>query len=427
MTVQRVPGKPQNRRFSVMNGVAGVFLVALYFAFPISVAAANISMVCVLACWLIAGGFRYRWSVVAENPMTYPALVLCGLLLVAVIYTSGDWPEVFFALGKYSKLIYFMVFLSLIDSPARRERCLNAFIAALLITLLSTYASIWIELPWSKTRNLGWGVDHTVFKDYISQGEQMSLFILLAISKAWNSTSKHARAAWLALGLLGTVSITHLSSGRTGQVALVLILFTAAVVAVPWRYRIVSVASVALISVALVMSSSSLQRGIEKGIGEARHRDQTNLTSIGQRLDFLEKSVQLIRERPLFGWGTGAYPSQYCRIASSPEWCEAGKFHPHNQFIFFGVELGLAGMFVFAWFMLRPLWFARSLQIADKLPISGFVGIFLVGSLTHSSLYLSTENHFFLFMMAVLMAIACKPIASAAHETPDKTSVIAVD
>jgi len=425
MTVQRAPVKPQNRRFLVMDGFAGVFLVALYFAFPISVAAANISMVCVLAGWLLAGGFRYRWSVVAENPMTYPALALCGLLLVAVTYTKGGLSDVFFALGKYSKLMYFIVFLSLIDSPSRREKCLNAFIAALLITLLSTYASIWVELPWSKTRNLGWGVDHTVFKDYISQGEQMSLFILLAIAKAWNSTSKHARVAWLALGLLAAVSITHLSSGRTGQVALVFSLFAAAVIAAPRHYRIVSVVSVAMITVALVMSSNSLQRGVEKGIGEARNRDQASLTSIGQRLDFLEKSVQLMRERPLFGWGTGAYPSQYCRIASSPEWCEAGKFHPHNQFIFFGVELGLVGMIVFAWFMLRPLWFARSLQIADRLPISGFIGIFLVGSLTHSSLYLSTENHFFIFMMAALMAVACKPVASVAHQTPDKALVIA--
>ena len=389
-----------------MGTFANASLVMLCFTFPISVAMANVFLFCMLTGWLLAGGFRYRWQVAMQNPMTFPAITLYALLLLGAIYSTGTWTEVFYSLGKYSKLVYFIVALSLIDDNRWRDRCLNAFVAAMLITLASTYANIWIDLPWSRTQNRGWGVDHTVFKDYISQGEQMSLFVLLSISRIWHSTTPREKFIWVSLALFAIVSITHLSLGRTGYVALVGVFLTTAIVAVPGKYRIASFVVVALMVAAIVMSSGSVQNRASIGMTEARDHNQTSLTSIGQRLDFLEKSTLLMRERPFLGWGTGAYPGQYCRIASSAEWCAAGKFHPHNQFVFFGVELGLIGVLVFSWFMFRPLWLARALKVADRLPIAGFVIIFMVGSLAHSSLYLSTENHFFIFMMAVLTSLA---------------------
>jgi O-antigen ligase len=139
-------------------------------------------------------------------------------------------------------------------------------------------------------------------------------------------------------------------------------------------------------------------------VAEYKNQDSNELTSVGQRLEFFKKSVVLIKERPLFGWGTGAYGKEFCRVAISPEWCEAGKAHPHNQFLAFGVQLGLFGLFLYILFLSSAVQLARKLDKPENVMLTGLVGILVVDSVFHAPLFLVAEAQFFILMLGLLAA-----------------------
>lgn len=384
--------------------------VALYFLFPISVAGANVSMLVVLVAGLLAGQYRQRWEAVRGNPVVWASLGLYAWMIIGIAYSPAPWPDVAQHLGKYFKLVFLVLVMSLLMDAKWRRRCWGAFTAAMLFTLVSTYANIWIDLPWSRTHNQGWGVDHTVFKDYIAQGVMMSMFVLIALSQTLNNKLlMQWRFAWGGAALLAALSITHLSSGRTGYVALAAVLGAFALFAMKGRSRWLVLAGVGLVAAVVVYSSEGLQGRVAQAVQEARSSHQEDLTSIGQRLYFAEKTWNLIQEKPVLGWGTGAYHGQFCRVATTPVWCDAGKFHPHNQLLFIWVEHGLIGLGLLLFLILLPIFSVRDAAGSTAVLAAGFSGVFLVDSVTHASLWLSTESHFYALLLALVGWMMCAP------------------
>ena len=386
--------------------VAKLACVALYFLFPISVAGANVSMLVVLVAGLLAGQYRQRWEAVRGNPVVWASLGLYAWMIIGIAYSPAPWPDVAQHLGKYFKLVFLVLVMSLLMDAKWRHRCWGAFTAAMLFTLACTYANIWIDLPWSRTQNQGLGADHTVFKDYISQGIMMSMLVLIALSQTLNSKlTRQWRLAWGGMALLAALSITHLSYGRTGYLALAAVLGAFALFAMKGRSRWLVLAGVVVVTVVAFQSSKSLQDRVTQAVLEARNSNHEGMTSIGQRLYFAEKTWSLIQEKPVLGWGTGAYHGQFCRVATTPVWCDAGKFHPHNQFLFIWVENGLIGLGLLLLLILLPIFNVR--QVAGRSAVlgAGFSGVFLVGSITHASLWLSTESHFFTLMLALVVLL----------------------
>lgn len=391
--------------------MAKLACVALYFLFPISVAGANVSMLVVLVAGLLAGQYRQRWGAVRGNPVVWASLGLYAWMIVGIAYSPAPWPDVAQHLGKYFKLIFLVLVMSLLTDATWRRRCWGAFTAAMLFTLACTYANIWIDLPWSRTQNQGWGVDHTVFKDYISQGIMMSMLVLIALSQTLNrKLTAQWRLAWGGVALLAALSITHLSFGRTGYVALAAVLGASVLFAIKGLGRWLALAGVCLVAVVVVYSSEGLRDRFAQAVHEVRNSNQGDLTSIGQRLYFAERTLGLIQEKPVLGWGTAAYHEQFCRVATTPVWCDAGKFHPHNQLLFIWVENGLLGLGSLLLLIFLPVFSVRDAAGRCAVLAAGFSGVFLVDSVTHASLWLSTESHFFTLMLALVGLMVYAPL-----------------
>ena len=82
---------------------------------------------------------------------------------------------------RYSKFLLVPVLIAVLHDDVWRRRAWVAFLVAMVITLASTYANIWWDLPWSKTDNDGWGKDHSVFANHIAQGLAMSFFVAVCV------------------------------------------------------------------------------------------------------------------------------------------------------------------------------------------------------------------------------------------------------
>jgi len=393
--------------------LAQASLVGVFLFFPMKLGAANTLLALTLILTVISGNFSERWRVVRDNPIAVPALIMFALVLIGATYSSGPIETILQSVNKYSKFLFLLLAISLLGEDRWRQRCWMAFSAAMLFTLVCVFAGLWVHIPWARAATpSGWGSDHTIFKDYIAQGLLVSTFAAYAITRAFESARTYAKAAWILASLLSIVSILFLSAGRTGYVAIFAMLTVYAWTVSPKRLRLLAlVASAAFVIVGL-WSSPTAQSRVEAVFSEA----QTQLSSkgglnrlngessTGARLSMWAFSVEQIKQRPVLGSGTGSYGSLARAECGTRPDCDVISVHPHNQFLFFGVELGLVGLFVFCYYLYAAAKASARLAPPRRALLLSFLAIFVVDSLVHGALWLAVENHLFTFILALLMA-----------------------
>lgn len=395
---------------SALQQGARCSLILVFFAFPMSVALANVGLLLTLVFWLLGcfwGSSLRDTRLALTNPLAAPALALFAWIVLAILWSPADGTQIGAALQKYAKFLCVPLFLSLLHDAATRRRCAQAFAAAMLFTLAVTWLNVWFDFSWTRTHNQGFGVDHTVFKDYIAQGILMSFFTVMALHHALQSTGR-ARAL-LAIGVAGLAifSVLFLSSGRTGYLALLFALAVFSVSAFAAQRFKLLLALVAIAAVAAVTFSTSdqLRSRAATALQDAQRSDlSAPVSSTGARLEMIRFGWRSALEAPLLGHGTASYPVLAPVHFTRPEWCSVVCVHPHNQFLFFQFEQGLVGLVLFLWFLGAVAWQGWREPVYRRALVMGFLAVLLVANMTHSSFWLSTENHFFILMSVLLMA-----------------------
>src|SRR5690606_7174709 len=102
--------------------------------------------------------------------------------------------------------------------------------------------------------------------------------------------------------------------------------------------------------------------------------------------------------------GTGSYSEEFCSRINSEKLCKIGGYHPHNQFLAFGVQLGMVGILAYVLFLASAVHHTRPLDTPQKVLGFGLIGALLVDSLLHGPLFLVGEAQFFILMLAVFLA-----------------------
>ena len=393
-----------------------------FLAFPVALALGNVLAALCLVAITLSGQLRSRWRRVLQLPSAWAMLLLFLLILVGTSYTSAPDSTVLVHLSKYVKLLFGVFFIAVLLDATTRRYCFYAFLAAMGFILASVYLGIFVPLPWSATQQTGWGVDHTVVGDYITQSVMMTFFILSCLAFVWKFKSPWARAGWVLLALLGTVSITHLAWGRTGVFVLGSSLVVSGLAVASGKKKLWVIAS-AIALMALVATSSPLLMGkIKMGWQEVKNHQSDKHSSLGHRLYNYQSVVALIQKHPLAGTGTGSFETEACRLNTStstnPGDCKKFGWHPHNQYLFFMVENGILGSLLFILLIASLFYAARQRSTPDKFLLMGLATALAADSLINSPLFSARESHFFIFMMALLIA---GPVIEQHTEPPKST------
>lgn len=384
-----------------------VCLVVVFLSFPVAMALSYVAMALALLFGLLSGRLWQRWPIVRRAPVVWAALGLYGLMLLGILYTPAGWQDIGLHLSKYGKLLLVPVFVALLADAPWRKRCMDAFALSMLGILGTVYANIFWDLPWSRSHNQGWGEDHTVIGDYITQNVMMTFFVVLALDRGLRAASSWwRRGAWWLVAALGVVSITHMSSGRTGYLLLTVALVAFLLLATHGWKRWLSLGVLALGLLTVVATSTEVQERVKLGLAEARNSDSMEINSIGGRINFWKNTWQLVAQKPVTGWGTGSYHDTWCQQVTAEGWCAFGRWHPHNQYMFFWMENGILGLLAFLALVGAPAWAARHAQPHQRRLLLSFAVIFGVNSLINASLWSSRENHFFVMLLILLCADA---------------------
>ena len=407
-----------------MDNTAKSGAVVLLLGVPTSIALVNIGILLILIGWFLSGRWRWKFEVIRQHPITLPALLLSALVLIGISYTDAPRAYINHHLYVYSKLPLMLMLLTLFHDPRWQRRGLLAFAVGSVITVVSTYANIWFQVPWSDSHNQGMGLSHHVFNDYIAQGLAMSFFTALALVIAIDAREKSIRWAWLLVAAFTAFSISHLLQGRTGQVVLLAMFCALAAVASPAAWRGRALVLVALATALLFISSPLLRDRASTMFAEFwQYRDAGVLTtSTGYRLDMWKNALAMFMDSPWWGHGTAGYRVLSEQIYADAGICAVACVHPHNQFLLLAVDFGVLGLVGYVMLMQRALVAAFDLSVRYRNLLVAFLAILFVDSFINGPFWVTTERHLFASVLPLLLA-GWRPPASETDPVPARERV----
>jgi O-antigen ligase len=398
--------EPRTMRERAEEGVKWA-TVLLGCSIPVSVAADNVLFGFILLCWIVGGRYRDKLAAIRRNPVALAALAMFALYLAGTTYTIGSGSDVVDALTKALRLLLIPVLLPLLREPEWRERGLAAFLGSMLVTLVLSYL-LWLGvLPvsvWLK----GTALDPVAFKAHITHNVFMAFAAYLFALAAVDAKSRRGRLALFALSAAAIVNVLVMVPGRTGHIVL-LALFTYFLYR-QLRAKGFALAVVALVVLAVVVFQSPdtmLHRRFTLADDEFQQWragvPAPPSSSIGQRLGILHNTLDVIRDNPALGVGTGGFPAAYAARAS--RMADAPTKNPHNEFLMVIAQFGLAGLALLLCLFGTQWWAAARLPGPfDVAAARGLVLTVVVASVLSSTLVDHAEGFFFAYMSGLLFA-----------------------
>ena len=153
---------------------------------------------------------------------------------------------------------------------------------------------------------------------------------------------------------------------------------------------------------AIYQASPVLHKRVDLAISESEAWQPAvhDGTSTGDRLEFYYYSLQLIKEHPLLGVGTGGFAEAYAQYRPGRE-----VPNPHNEYLLITAQTGVLGL-VLLLYLFYVQWntSARLLRTFERDAACGLVLTIAITALFNSPLHDHTEGLFFAFASAVLFS-----------------------
>lgn len=369
---------------------------------PISVALDNVLSVLVLLAWLASARLGEKLAGLRANPAALAALALLGLLVAGLAWGPGSLADGLHYLSKYRDLLLVALLGAFITSEGDRTRALDAFLAAMAITVVLSYAirlGVWpVDNPPAR-----YSGNPTVFKTHITHNLLMAIAAFLAADRALRAGRRGWRIVYAAGAALAACNV-FMVQGRSGYLVFaVLALYLAFA---HWRWRGLGAALVAgslMVVISYLAYAPLFDRGADAAV-ELRdwQAGRANDTSTGFRMNYYKTTIAIVRDHPLLGVGTGGFVHAYRgKIAGTglPE-----TSNPHNQYLLTAAQLGVLGLLALVALFVVMWRQAGALEPPTRVAARGLVLAIAVGSLLNSFLIDHTEGLLFAWMAGVLFA-----------------------
>jgi len=377
------------------NDAALWIAVALGFSIPVSTALDSVLMVALLVCWAAGGRFREKWAAVRGNAV---ALAACAFFLLHVAgsaYGLGSAREVLYDLDKAAVLLLVPILASLQPGVEWLRRALIALLAALALTLLLSYP-LWFGLLPDADFIKGSPYDPVVFKKKIGHSVLMAYGAFVLALAARESVSARWRALLWLFCALAAFNVLFMVWGRTGQLVLMALALYFLLTAYGRRGVLAAAAAGLVIGAsAYLVPSSSLHLRTQATIKEFQDWRAGKPDRLANtRLEAWTNSLQIVRQHPVVGVGTGGFATAYATQVYGTSMPPLGQ--PENQYLLTTVQFGVVGLavllalFATQWHMAARLGSRTQTQLARGLVIAMVVGCFFNSFLrdhAHAHLY----------------------------------------
>ena len=385
-------------------------LVLLGLCIPLSIAASNIAMVSALILTLIAGNWRKKFIILKTHPITKWILAFTAMLLIGCIYSTASSNLIFDdVFRRWHKIPLILFFLPFFINKEWRNRGINAFLIACSIVLFLSYVKFFYgPLAWfTIAHNLATRPDSgSVINNHITQSYFFSIATYLFLLKTFDTAEKKYQYFFGLMFLLFMGNMLIINTGRTGDLMLIMLLLLAGWQLNSKHLRVyVTIAIGVLLALAIfVLPTTWNQKTVTTATNIAKYdqgEDQTS--SVGLRFTFYQNSLKLIREKPLFGWGTGNFKQPYYQHFGLPGgWTQPLKA-THNGYLIIVVEFGLIGLLVYFGLFFSLIHSSRKITMHHREGLAYVLAV-MVGNTVGTMLYVAPDGYLFTFLISLFFA-----------------------
>jgi len=308
------------------------------FFFPISLM--YIGLTLFLLAWLVEADFYRKWLTVRSSPLFYPVVFMLSVIMLNVLFLSQGnerrWP----ALVHYLIFFFLLLFMSL-GTGQWQIRAKKVFFAGTLYGASVYYLTYLGALP-----------EWRIFKNYAFYGgnKSIALGIFLAIAAVWllndalAQTDKHRSRLGIAAYAYTGLAVLFLATTRTGMLLFFILscLVVARHLTLNFRGLAISLSFLLLTGLAWQFSPHLRERTLVTIQAVQSFSKGEVSTGQGNRFQFVEKTGEMILEKPFLGHGIGSWLQQYPVRAQGLETSEMST--PHDDYLLYAAELGALGL-----------------------------------------------------------------------------------
>jgi O-antigen ligase len=324
-----------------------------------------------------------------RRPICALPIALFVLAVVGTLWSSAPWGERLYATGPTAKLVMLPILLYHFERSARGGQVFIAFLASCALLM----GMSWI-VAFDPRLALKQGAEYGVpVKNYIDQSQE---FALCAVALAYPVVTLVRAQRTVPAALLGAFAISFVVNmmfvniSRTALVTMPIMLAVFALLHLKWR-SIIIIFCVAAVSAGLAWAASPHLRSITRTFSRdyRLYKEQNISTSIGQRLEFYQKSLRFISAAPVFGHGTGSIRGLFAEAAIDQAGAAAEVVaNPHNQTFNVAIQWGAIGIVV-----LYAMWLVHLLLFRGE-GLAAWIGLLVVVQNIFTSLF---NSHIFDF------------------------------
>jgi O-antigen ligase len=409
-------------------------LLLLGFFISISIYVTDLIILLFCVSWLLSGNLGVKVKSILTNPITCSAICFFIYFLFSHLWSHEN---IFNTLAQKQSLLLLLPILYTLNFENKYiENTKYTFLIGLFINILFSIMQYFTPLKYLvKTGHY----DDEIFARGFLDHFDYAVFLCFGIFLIFSLMIKHKKyISYLLLVIIFFIALIN-SYGRIGIVSFLIFFpfFLYTVEKSKYIYFIISIVTLLFItvgsfssspfnnriqntirSIELLQDPPSLEEKIELDAIYLAKKDSTQLgkeyfknqilkdklwiesienkkpqyeTSLGQRYIFIKNSIQLISERPVFGFGANKFQIVYNR--RFPNKSDDITTHPHNNFIFIMIELGIVGVIFLLsifYFHLKKFWLSKEKSFITFLLPTFFLFIMLFDNyfLNHNTLAL---------------------------------------
>ncbi|MDO8771351.1 MAG: O-antigen ligase family protein [Burkholderiaceae bacterium] len=389
-----------------------VCLVAASVGLSLAIVSISKVLLVIAALVVLLRGGRSAADVAPLQTMWTPRLatVVVFVFAFSLLWTTAPMDSALGAVGKYGKFLVIPALLVLIRTRREALYALAFFLGAQVFLLLSAWLLYFhVPVPWA-TANMA-RTSYAVFSSYLDQGIMSAVVAAVFWHLKALAPTRPLFFAAIVVSILALGNVLIVFSGRTGYLVAVAMVSLAIFWALPGRYRFASVfVPPLMVLVAFFSFDKVAQRfSVIKAEISTYSSKPDPLSSSGVRLNFWKTSVRAIAEKPLMGSGAGSWVTEFNRIErfKTPAHKSLDSYshgNPHQEFLLWGVQLGVGGIFLLCSFFGSILFDLRKMGHPVSLAGQSVLLALIVSCLFNSSLYDAYIGDFFCVSLGVLLA-----------------------
>jgi len=330
-------------------------IVGLFFTSTLSLTFSKLFSILIILFWFFSGQYKAKLSAILNNNLALASIAFFTWQVIGLAWTENfEW-----GIRILIKTIEFLILIPILLTIVRYEN-FKIYTAAFMLGIILTILLVLLEYSgFNANLNLLEYINYGLrapFLGSISQGIffAVATFIVLKeinlLIKNGQFSRKLFKSGFLVAILFLLIALNFDSFSRAGQISTLLALFIFALTTFRFKTFFLFFGAFFIIIISIFWNySETFKHRVYQAYSEVISYSNGKLetTSVGQRLFWSEKSLEISKNNFLFGVGTGDFKNELDKEIRKVDTNIPSHVNPHNMYLLVLVQSGFIGLLLF--------------------------------------------------------------------------------